>query len=605
MATVDKHRLSDGFLSLEAGCDQGKAPNLIARNNDAFAVNTSHRGGWPTPRPGFRKRTINFNSDAAVQTAFEDSLFQVAGGYTADNGNGSLISMHGGRVFRFNLTDYSLQEISIPGDYNNAGLPLAWWCKAENFFIIQDDSSRPFIYNGGSARRATNTEIPVGRQMAYYMGRIWIAKGREYVAGDIVFGPSGTASLGYRDSILKMTENTFLAEGGAFAVPTDAGDIVALKPIANVNTALGQGELIAFTHESVFATSVPQDRTTWKNTSQPLQRMIQLANGAYAQDYVVNVNEDLFYRSPDGIRSLAFSVRNAGEWGNTPISNEVSEIIGFDSDAFLQYGSGCNFDNREIGTCSPAYCQGHGVYHRGLAVLDFDLITGMLGKSPPAWEGIWTGLNFLKVLTVKHQNVTRCFTYVLNASAKIEIWEITKSDLADNDGTQDIPIEWRVDARSMDFGSKFDRKKLFSADLFIDRVSGNYAIDLDYVPDSNPCPVDWDSWSGCAKTQLCVEDIVRCEALPNFQPQYRPMLQALQPADTFDPILNRLNRVGYEFQPVFNNRGYFRLKQFRMNAYEDQQPPYGDSPVVAGCPTKQCCKINPFAYSANGGEPSP
>mgnify|MGYP003671776131 CR=1 FL=1 len=213
------------------------------------------------------------------------------------------------------------------------------------------------------------------------------------------------------------------------------------------------------------------------------------------------------------------------------------------------------------------------------------------------------GLNFLKVFTVHHKGVQRCFSYVLSADNKIELWEITKSDTSDNDGTENIPIEWRVDSRSMDFGSKFDRKKLFSGDFFIDRVSGNYAIDLDYVPDGTACPLDWNSWEGCAKTSLCVEDIVACEALPNFQPQYRPMLQALQPPDTFDSVLNRLNRVGFEFQVVFNNSGYFRMKQFRANAYEDEQPPYGDSPVVAGCPTKQCCKINPFAYSANGGEP--
>src|SRR6185436_13856518 len=150
--------------------------------------------------------------------------------------------------------------------------------------------------------------VPVGNQITYYMGRIWVAKGREWVGGDIVFGPSGTASLGQRDSMLKFTENVFLNEGGAFAVPMQCGEITALKPIANINTALGQGELVIFTEGAAFAMLVPQDRTTWKNTKEPLVKMVQLSNGAFSQDGVVNVNEDLFYRSNDGIRSLAFSV---------------------------------------------------------------------------------------------------------------------------------------------------------------------------------------------------------------------------------------------------------------------------------------------------------
>jgi hypothetical protein len=198
--------------------------------------------------------------------------------------------------------------------------------------------------------------------MVYYMGRIWLASGRNYLAGDIVFNTdTGTPALGFRDSVLGNTENQFLAEGGAFGVPVSAGTITALKPIANINTALGQGELIVFTQNSVFATLVPQDRLEWKNTTTPLQRMIQLANGAFSQAGIANVNEDLFYRSTDGIRSLAYSVRNSGQWGNTPISNEVQRILSRDPDSFLPYCSAVQFDNRMLCTASPGYTQGRGV----------------------------------------------------------------------------------------------------------------------------------------------------------------------------------------------------------------------------------------------------
>jgi hypothetical protein len=255
-------------------------------------------------------------------------------------------------------------------------------------------------------------------------------------------------------------------------------------------------------------------------------------------------------------------------------------------------------------TVSPAICRDHGIYHRGLVVLDFDLITGIGTKSPPAWDGLWAGLNFLKILTVRHKGVERCFAYALNSDSEIELWELTRDAKFDHDGTQEVAIEWRIDSRSMDFGSKFDSQNLFSGDVFIDNVSGSVDLAIDYVPDGYPCPIPWDSWSECAKTSICAADLTACMTLPNLKPQYRPNHQLKQPADTFDSITKKLHRVAYEFQFIFNLRGYFRLKQCRFNAYQTQQLPYGDNVVISGCPQMNCCDINPFEYSASGGPPA-
>lgn len=577
MSTNAPRRVSDGYFELSAGVDSGKTPNLIPKNCAAWATNTTFRGGWPTCRPGYRKIELDFGGDEALEEAFKNALFQVGDGYVADSGAGSLISMHGGRVFRVNITNstFPVQEISISGDYNPDNRERAWSVQAENYFIIQDGQSKPFIFNGASAVRATETQIPVGKQMTYYMGRIWVANGRQYLAGDIVFGPSGSAGLGFRDSILYMTENAYLAGGGSFAVPVSAGEITALVPIANVNTALGQGDLIVFTESAVFATLVPQDRVQWQNTTQPLQRMIQLANGAYSQAGVTNVNEDLFYRSSDGIRSLAFSVRNAGQWGNTPISNEVIRALSRDPDGFLKFCSAVNFDNRLLCTTSPGYRHGRGVYHRALVVLDFDLITGMLSKAPPAWEGVWTGLSILKVVTVVHNTVPRCFAYVLNGEHEIELWEITKDDHFDYDGSEKRRIVWSQESRSMDFGSKFDAKKLFAGDLFFDELNGQVNFDIDFRPDSYPCWIDWDSWEECAKTQFCADDFGTCPTLPNWKEQYRPKRQLVQPPDTMDPILNSMYRIGYEFQVRLTITGKARSKQLRINCQDVSEKPFG------------------------------
>lgn len=576
MATRDPKRVSDGTLSMEAGVNSGVTPNLVAANASAWAINATCRGGWWSPRPGFRKVSLDFGD--ATETDFTEALFQLGAPYQHGGGAGSIVAMTGGRVWRIELNntdEFPITEISISGDLNSPVRRQAWWTQAEKYLVVQDGQSKPLIFNGGSCRRATTYEIPVGRQMAYYMGRIWIARGREYVAGDIVYGPSGTAAEGYLDAVLKMTENTYLSEGGAFSVPAQAGEIVALKPIANINTVLGQGELIVFTEHNVFSTLVPQDRVTWKTTQQPLQRMIQLSNGAFGQESVINVNEDLFYRSDDGVRSLVFAVRNSGQWGNTPVSQEVDRILQDDSPEFMPFVSGVNWRNWMLMLSSPQFKAGRGTYFRALCALDFSTISTMANKTPPAWEGIWTGLRFLKVLTVMHNRKLRCFAFVLNDSDQIELWELDPGQQYDYDGTTKTRIEWSVESRAMDFGSKFERKRLQSGDVFVDRISGEVDFNLDFRPDSHPCWIDWDDWDECSKTEWCSADFGTCPDLPNYKEQYRAKHQLTQPPDTFDTTTQQLYRVGFEFQTRINVTGFCRLKQQRYNAYEVQETPHG------------------------------
>jgi hypothetical protein len=348
---------------------------------------------------------------------------------------------------------------------------------------------------------------------------------------------------------------------------------------------------------------VPQDRAQWKNTTQPLQRVIQLSDGAASQDAVVNVNEDLFYRrATNGIASLAYAVRNAGQWGNHSISGEVQDILDSDSREFLQYGSGVNFDNRMLMTATPATVQGRGVVHKGLVVLDFDLITGMRETLPPAWEGYWTGLRIFKVVTVIHQNVTRCFFYTLNKDNQIEIWEQTFNEQFDYNGIEDVRIEWSQEDRSMDFGTKFEAKKLASGDLFFDRVSGFLEFNIDFRPDGHPCYIPWDSWTEYAEVNQC-GPFDRCATIQEYKEQYRPKRQLVQPQDDFDPILQKQFRVGYEFQTRRRIKGFCRVKQQRLNAHSVQEPPSGGQiGAVNNCTPLTCseCATN---YSSESDQP--
>lgn len=562
-------RLSDGWLALAGGTNSGVAPNLIQPTQDSFAINVQHRGGWPKPRPGFAKITLNFQDDESAEIGFQNLLFQEVGGYQNDAGAASLIAMIGGRQFQIIIDsdrEFLVNEITIPGDLNNPTLPLAWSVQAENYFIIQDGQSKPFIFDGASSRRALPLQIPVGNQMAYYQGRIWVANGRNYVAGNQVFDPSGkgTAALQYRDSMLWFTENQFLAGGGAFSVPNQSGNITGFKPIASVNTALGQGELIVTTLTNAFATTVPTDRLLWQNTTYPVQRMIQLSQGAYSQDSLVNSGEDIYYRTQYGISSIAYAVRNQGQTGSRVLSSEMDRILKQDPESFLPYCRGTRFDNRVLMTSSPGLSRDHGVYWRCLLPLDFFPISSMGQSSPPAWDGIWTGINFLKLVTVQHYGVERCFALALNEANQIELWELTKHDQNDNDGTV-RRITWSMESRAMSFGNAFDMKELMSSDLYFDEVSGTVNFTAQYRPDGYPCWVDWETWDACATTQQC-DWTGACTTLPNFKPQYRPQRQLKQPEDAFQAQNKKLFRTFFELQVRLQMVGYCRMKQMRLNA---------------------------------------
>lgn len=567
-------------MSVEAGIDNGISPSLIQRNQIAFAVNCTTRFGWPQPRPGWRKIAINWQSQEDVETRFNAALFQTAGGYVSDDRSGSLISMHGGRVFRLRLdrgATFTGMEISIPGDLNPSNRDQAWSAQGENYWVIEDGQSKPFIYDGAGSRRAQEDEIPVGQIITYYMGRFWVSRGREYLGGDIVFGPSGTPAKGFRDSILKFTEAKYLTEGGSFGVPSNFGNVTAMKPIGSINTALGQGEMIVYCENGVFATVIPQDRETWKNTTQLLQRVVQLDEGAFAQDNVASHNEDHYYRTRGGYASLVYAIRNQGDPGNSLISNELGDILDSENEELFRFGSAVVFDKRLLATISQGNVQGRGVYHRALAVLDFDPNNSVRRKLPPAWEGIWTGQNILKLVTVKHFGVRRCFAYVLNAMSQIELWELTKDEKTDNDGTGNQRVAWAVDSRNMDYGSKFDRKQLESADVFYDRLSGTVDFTAKYRPDNYPCWIDWQTWQECAKTDWCASDIVPCGTLPNLKEQYRLKKQLLQPSEEFDPITKQMYRIGCEHQVRFEITGFCRLKQMRVNARDHQEQEDGQA----------------------------
>lgn len=488
-------------------------------------------------------------------------------------------------------------------DVNDPTIGISYMIIAEDFLIAQDGKSLPFIYDGATSRRAQShlQEVPVGTVMAYGRGRLWVAiGGNKFVASDIVYGPTGTADYDRRDAILHFTENTFLTGGGAFTAP---GKITAMKFMSSLDTSTGQGPLAVFTEEAVCSVFAPLDREQWSVMVDPIQTISLLANGA-ASFYgtVSTINGDIFYRSLDGVRSFFSAVREFGNWGNTPISREISNLISNDDPNALLFCSGIVFDNRFLFTGSSRSADGR-TYWKGIGVLDFDGITSMGTKTPPAFDGIWTGVDPIWIYSGKHGRTDRAFMAVRNADGLNELWEISKADKFDNELGR---IKWKWVSRAFRFDSPLEMTRLENCELFPRSVTGEVDLTLKYRPDDYPCWFSWLSQPVCADFRQCSN--ASCTVPPpNFRTGYRTRIPFGQPQDTDETTDLKPARLGYTHQLSLEIDGYCEIKYAILKAYAVDEEPYPRVDQPESCQLINCCPDDNFAWRSadateSGGE---
>lgn len=594
MAVKDT-RLADGFITCEGGVDSGFSPLLLQPNQLAWAVNATMRGGFLNCRPGWWKRALKFPSPdtGGIAALFATGLWQGCGTYTADNGVTSLAVSISGRIFLINAQTFAVTEITIAGDLNSAVEKRAWFQQAERYLIVQNGLNIPFLYDGASSRRATSDEVPIGGPMAYGKGRLWVARGSLYYGGDLIWSD---ITLG-RDSIIKFTENTFLNEGGAFAVQN--GPITGLAFAANLDTSLGDGDLLVFTASATYAFSAPIDRDVWKDLEYPIQRFALLNFGSHNHESIVPVNGDLFFRAQDGIRSMIYARRDFTEWGNTPISRQMVRALAYDSQALLWAGSAVNFDNRFLMTLQPQQVNGRGVYHRGLASLDFHLVSGMGVKMPPAWEGVWTGCKIMQLSSCIVSGQTKAFMWTLEPDGSFGLYEITKDGQFDYDGNDDKATAWIAETKAFTFGDPMGKKRLNGAELWYDQMMGTATLALKYRSNQSECWQDWGSFADCAEYRSCSG--YPCQEIVYYKPAARSRVGFPQPPDDIDPQTGGFARDGYDAQIRIEATGRFRLKKLVLAAKVLQEDTFGDiTAIQCATPSGVTCQTGCLAITCPG-----
>lgn len=549
----------DGSLSFESGMDSGRAATTLNETQVGYAYNTTFRGGFPRNRPNIVQ--LDYGRSNSDITFWQNNKFQGAGGYTDDDGNGHLFFSYGGRLWRLPLDEYaaSVTDITTAAYVHNSSLDQAWFVQADKYLVVQDGRSRPWIWNGTHLSEAAVNQMPIGTRMAYGIGRLWIAQGRNYYGGDLI---NSNPSLGTA-SVLHFTENEYLNEGGAFAVPWQVGDITGFAFTAKQDTASGEGSLMVFTANGIFEFEAPVDRTLWSQLRNPQQRFSLLNFGATSHESIVPVNGDLFYRSLDGIRSFYFARRDFGGWGNTPISREVEEEVKRDSRLLLKFASAVNFDNRLLMTTEPMFSP-NGCVHNSLVALDFDLISGMRGKLPPAWDGVWEpSFKILRIVTVDCRRGRRCIVIGTSPDDGIGFYEILKDGVGSSES-----FTWGIDSKAYQFDYPLDLKRLRTFESWWDGLTSTGNIDVWWKRNGAGC---WAPWGRYVATSTACPEIT-CTPPQLLGAEAKSRVGLPEAPDLNDTANCMPRREGYDFQIRIRTNAKATLKRLRLSAVVVDQP---------------------------------
>lgn len=488
----------DVVATVTDGQNAGLEPELLPLSQFAYGRNLSIRGGRAHSRPSIVPLVLNTPLiTGPIADAFGNlipSLIQGASYFSIKNG--LIIVSIAGRIFEIDPSAGTNTELTNPlgtgnrpYDYGNPTLPRHWYCETVGSIVIQDDQMVPYVYDGATWRNAVNNpgddsnEVPVGSVMEYSNGRlaVAIAGGTQVMLGDIAKG-------GQHQSELKFTETFALLGGGTFTFPAQ---IKALSSLPVVDSASGQGSLVVGCRGRCFTlhTEVTA-RENWQTVGFQTEMFPNGTTGIVGPNAWAAVNQDLYFRSKDGLRSVRITYADYDSPGLTPISTEVNNRFDFDTDSLLESACVVHFDNRIFATHSPiAY--GPRSIALGLVSLNFDIVSNRGQKNPPAYEGDWDGIQIAEIVKGEFNGKDRCFIIGRDINGVNGIWEILP-EASEPLAPAETPT-YTFDTRSLAGVGLNATKRLNRADIWVSDIEDPVTMNVYFRPDKYPYWILWDT----------------------------------------------------------------------------------------------------------------
>jgi hypothetical protein len=545
--------LADTQATVIDGMNRGREPELISEQQAHFLRNVSTRGGRVHSRPRFVQRAVLPSGLLQGGTVFRSRV----------------VAAVGGQIWELDPKNWAQTEKTAthpqpplppgapnPKGPNNPKCPRVWFCETPGTLVIQDGQARPWVYDGADFRRAADDEVPVGRAMAYANGRLAVAVngGRDVRLGDI--------RQPAHQSELKFTETYNLTGGGDFSFPSE---VLAMKALPVIDTGSGQGALIVGCSDSVHTlkTQITQ-RDMWSEVG--FQTILLPNRGIVGANAVVAVNQDLYFRSSDGLRSLRTSTADYDAPGLAPLSVEVRHRFDFDTPFLLQDASVVYFDNRLLCTHSPFVYSSRSLA-QGLIALNFDSLSSRGQKSAPVYDGEWDGVIIAQAFTGQVQGVERCFILGRDIVGQNGLWELLP-EVAEQRGDEPTQV---IESRMLFGDSPGVLKALRRCDAQFSDIRGGLNVRVYFRPEKYPYWVTWDNFT--------VDSPGPRAWGPRKQPQHRSLLSTRSVPEGVDPATQRPRYVATGFQVRIEWDGYARLDYFQVFQARVPMTPYADNPA--------------------------
>lgn len=497
------------------GANAALAAPVLPETNFVSGLNVSIRGGLVRTRPRFTR----------VADLGLAGTFNGAGVYRLNSGD-TIVLLAGRQAYRVPVA--SPVPVTVGAEFSTEA--QGYFVQADKYFVVQNGVSDPEnwplvidgsdvvdvpeakVFDGESSSFKKVSELttpeakrtPIGTVMAYGHGRLFVVVDRVWENGLLTGTAGWQTGLGRRfflagniiqpdnvQELLAFTETDYLAEGGALAPASEVGFINGMEWFRNAATGTGLGALVVFARDGVCAFSVNAPRSQWKNID--MAQVLFRGPGTESPRSIVAVNDDLWFRSRDGMRALRYTTsQEAGQSGSlssVPRSQEVGYVLARDTDATRPLVSAAFVDNRLLFTASGV--AGTEPYFQALVSLDGNVIGSLRGQQAPAYDGIWAGLRFLQVLRARDGSREQAYV-VARGATNLELWKVDDDALTDQ-GTAPL---CRVVTRAVTWSDRNVLKAFRALEVSIRDLRGDATVTAYWRPDGYPL------WNRCNTVSL-------------------------------------------------------------------------------------------------------
>ena len=530
--------------SLIGGMNAAVAPHAITDTQYARAVNVAVRGGFASTRPGWHMLSSGLVEHLTPgASGFQGAgIWSTADGeYLASVWQGQvyLMKLSTGAVTVVGAYLNSTAQVHITQAaqylcfFDGVGLLVLDWVAATATAVVKkssvipetmtDDSWDPQWQNvafsdliaqymldhpgvtfavASAAVLAAQAapSFPIGTIALFVHGRIHLvaatgALNRRYFLSSDILLPADPSS------VIRWWENQYLNSGGGLGLPEEMGDIRGMSVLRQTDaTASGLGALLVFAQSGVAAFNVFQPREGtfditlsdgatifvqprlltpgWKDKQ--IAQVLFRGAGTESPWAIANINGDIFYRSQDGWRTLRQTMQasQGSMTANAPASAEVKPFIALDTGVSkLDRISATTGDHRLLMTASRQTDESYA----GIISFDSNTLT-TLGQPPlAAFDGLWTGFNFVKLLSSSSDILA------IASDGRVYRQGATQYDIKDS---VNIPIECQVVTKQLSFRSGANAWRgmveLRFLDVWAKDIEGTLNLAVYYRPDNHP-----------------------------------------------------------------------------------------------------------------------